>query len=129
MYVVKYLIIRYSNSKDEKFSSQISSSNKEMSSTSNSKLNRKTSSNKEKMINKSLKKQLMHSLQMILIEKALKNISSNCLMIWSIELSKNNSSSRSSSSKRNFFRCYTLTKSSFDEYIFFRNWSLTRIKK
>jgi hypothetical protein len=80
-------------------------------------------------INTSLKKQLMYCLQMILIEKTLKNISSNYLMIWSIELSKNNSSSRFSSSKRNFSRCYTLTKSSFDEYISFKNYSLTRIRK
>jgi hypothetical protein len=29
----------------------------------------------------------------------------------------------------NFSRCYTLTRSSFDEYIFFRNWNLIRIKK
>jgi hypothetical protein len=72
---------------------------------------------------------LMHSLQMILIEKALKSISSNCLMIWSTELSKNNSSFRFSSSKRNFFRCYTLTKSSFDEYISFRSWDMIRIKR
>jgi hypothetical protein len=52
LYVIKLLIIRYSNSKDEKFNNQISSSNekksnKKMSSTSNSKLNRKTSSNKK----------------------------------------------------------------------------------
>jgi hypothetical protein len=52
LYVIKFLIIRYSNSKDEKLNSQISSSNKkksnkEMSSTSNSKLNKKTSSNKK----------------------------------------------------------------------------------
>jgi hypothetical protein len=52
LHVIKFLIIRYSNSKNEKFSNQISSSNKEktnkeMSSTSNSKLNKKTSSNKE----------------------------------------------------------------------------------
>ncbi len=47
LHVIKFLIIRYSNSEDEKFSNQISSSNKEMSSTSNSKLNKKTSSNKE----------------------------------------------------------------------------------
>ncbi len=52
LHVIKFLIIRYSNSKDEKLSSQISSSNKEksnkkMSSTSNSKLNKKTSSIKE----------------------------------------------------------------------------------
>jgi hypothetical protein len=46
-HVIKFLIICYSNSKNEKFSSQISSSNKEISSTSNSKLNRKTSSNKK----------------------------------------------------------------------------------
>jgi hypothetical protein len=134
LHVIKFLIIRYSNSENEKLSSQISSSNKEksnkkMSSTSNLKLNKKTSSNKKITINRSLKEQLMHSLQMILIEKTLKNISSNCLMIWSIELSKNNSSSRSSSSKRNFFRCYTLTRSSFDEYISFRNWNLIRIKR
>jgi hypothetical protein len=49
---IKFLIIRYSNSKDEKLNNQISSSNKEksnkkMSSTSNSKLNRKTSSIKK----------------------------------------------------------------------------------
>ncbi len=49
---IKFLIIRYSNSKDEELSSQISNSNKEksnkkMSSTSNSKLNKKTSSIKK----------------------------------------------------------------------------------
>ncbi len=53
LHVIKFLIIRYLNSKDEKFNNQISNSNKEksnkeMSSTSNSKLNKKTSSNKEK---------------------------------------------------------------------------------
>ncbi len=52
LYVIKFLIIRYSNSEDEKFNNQISSSNKEksnkeMSSISNSKLNKKTSSNKK----------------------------------------------------------------------------------
>ncbi len=52
LHVIKFLIIRYLNSKDEKLNNQISSSNKEksnkkMSSTSNSKLNKKTSSNKE----------------------------------------------------------------------------------
>ncbi len=52
LHVIKFLIIRYSNSKDEKLNNQISSSNKEksnkkMSSTSNSKLNKKTSSNNE----------------------------------------------------------------------------------
>ncbi len=52
LHVIKFLIIRYSNSESEKLSSQISSSNKEksnkeMSSTSNSKLNKKTSSIKE----------------------------------------------------------------------------------
>ncbi len=47
LHVITFLIIRYSNSKNEKLSNQISSSNKEMSSTSNSKLNRKTSSNKK----------------------------------------------------------------------------------
>jgi hypothetical protein len=48
LHVIKFLIIRYSNSEDEKLNNQISSSNKEMSSMSNSKLNKKTSSNKEK---------------------------------------------------------------------------------
>ncbi len=52
LHVIKFLIIRYSNSEDEKLNNQISSSNKEksnkkMSSISNSKLNKKTSSNKE----------------------------------------------------------------------------------
>ncbi len=52
LHVIKFLIIRHSNSKNEKLNNQISSSNKEksnkkMSSTSNSKLNKKTSSNKE----------------------------------------------------------------------------------
>ncbi len=52
LHVIKFLIIRYSNSKDEELNNQISSSNKEksnkeMSSISNSKLNKKTSSNKE----------------------------------------------------------------------------------
>jgi hypothetical protein len=47
LHVIKFLIIRYSNSENEKLNNQISSSNKKMSSTSNSKLNRKTSSNNE----------------------------------------------------------------------------------
>jgi hypothetical protein len=52
LHVIKFLIIRYSNSKNEKLNNQISKSNKEksnkkMSSTSNSKLNKKTSSNKK----------------------------------------------------------------------------------
>ncbi len=52
LHVIKFLVIRYSNSESEKLNNQISSSNKknsnkEMSSTSNSKLNKKTSSNKE----------------------------------------------------------------------------------
>ncbi len=52
LHVIKFLIIRYSNSNNEKLNNQISSSNKEksnkkMSSMSNSKLNKKTSSNKE----------------------------------------------------------------------------------
>ncbi len=52
LHVIKFLIIRYSNSKNGKLNNQILSSNKEksnkeMSSTSNSKLNKKTSSNKE----------------------------------------------------------------------------------
>ncbi len=52
MHVIKFLIIRYSNSENKKLNNQISNSNKEksnkrMSSTSNSKLNRKTSSNKK----------------------------------------------------------------------------------
>jgi iron-sulfur cluster repair protein YtfE (RIC family) len=98
LHVIKFLIIRYSNSKNEEFNNQISSSykeksNKKMSSTSNSKLNKKTSSIKKTTINKFLKTQQMLFLQMILIEKTLKNTFSNYLMIWSIELSKNNSSS------------------------------------
>jgi hypothetical protein len=134
LHVIKFLIIRYSNSEDEKFNNQISSSNKEksnkkMSSTSNSKLNKKTSSNKKNNDKQIFEKQLMFFLQMILIEKALKNIFSNCLIIWSIELSKNNSSSWSSSLKRNFSRCYTLIKSLFDEYISFKSWNLIRIKR
>jgi hypothetical protein len=52
LHVIKFLIIRYSNSKNEELNNQISSSNKEksnkkMSSTSNSKLNIKTSSIKK----------------------------------------------------------------------------------
>jgi hypothetical protein len=52
LHVIKFLIIRYSNSKNEELSNQISSSNKEksnkeMSSTSNLKLNKKTSSIKK----------------------------------------------------------------------------------
>jgi hypothetical protein len=47
LHVIKFLIIRYSNSKNEKLNNHISNSNNEMSSTSNSKLNKKTSSNKE----------------------------------------------------------------------------------
>jgi hypothetical protein len=134
LHVIKFLIIRYSNSKDEKFNSQISSSNrkksnKEMSSTSNSKLNKKTSSNKENDDKQIFEKTIDVFLQMILIEKALKNISSNCLIIWSIELLKNNLSFRFSSSKRNFFRCCMLIKNWFDEYISFKSWNLIRITK
>jgi hypothetical protein len=47
LHVIKFLVIRYSNSENEMLSNQISSSNKEMSSTPNSKLNKKTSSIKE----------------------------------------------------------------------------------
>jgi hypothetical protein len=47
LHVIKFLIIRYLNSKNEELNNQISSSNKEMSSTSNSKLNKKTSLNNE----------------------------------------------------------------------------------
>ncbi len=52
LHVIKFLIIRYSNSENEELNNQISSSNKkksnkEMSSTSNSKLNKKTSSIKK----------------------------------------------------------------------------------
>jgi hypothetical protein len=53
LHVIKFLIIRYSNSESEKLNNQISSSNieksnKKMSSTSNLKLNKKTSSIKKK---------------------------------------------------------------------------------
>jgi hypothetical protein len=52
LHVIKFLIIRYSNSKNEELNNQISSSNKKksnkkMSSTSNSILNKKTSLNNE----------------------------------------------------------------------------------
>jgi hypothetical protein len=52
LHIIKFLIIHYTNSKNEKLNNQISSSNKEksnkeMSSTSNSKLNKKTSSIKK----------------------------------------------------------------------------------
>jgi hypothetical protein len=52
LYVIKFLIMRHLNSKNEKLNKQISNSNKEksnkkMSSTSNLKLNKKTSSNKK----------------------------------------------------------------------------------
>jgi hypothetical protein len=97
LHVIKFLIIRYSNSKNEEFNNQISSSNnkksnKKMSSTSNLKLNKKTSS-----IKKNNDKQIFENttnvfLSMILIEETLNNTFSNYLMIWSIELSKNNSS-------------------------------------
>ncbi len=61
LHVIKFLIIRYSNSESEKLNNQISSSNKEksnkeMSSTSNSKLNRKTS-----LIKKNNDKQIFES--------------------------------------------------------------------
>ncbi len=130
LHVIKFLVIRYLNSENEKLSSQISSSNKEMSSTSNSMLNKKTSSNKEnndkQIFEKTTDAFFANDLDR---KRALKNISSNCLMIWSTELSKNNSLSRFSSLKRNFFRCYTLTNNSFDEYISFRSWNSTRIKR
>jgi hypothetical protein len=134
LHVIKFLIIRYSNSKNEKLNNQISNSNKKksnkkISSTSNSKLNRKTSSIKKITINRFLKAQQMFFLRMILIEETLKNTFLNYSMKSSTELQENNSSFRFSWSKRNFFRCYTLTKSSFDEYISFKSWSLTRIKR
>jgi hypothetical protein len=60
LHVIKFLIIRYSNSKNEKLNNQISNSNieksnKKMSSTSNWKLNKKTSLNEKITINKFLK--------------------------------------------------------------------------
>ncbi len=132
LHVIKFLIIRYSNSKNEKFNNQISNSkkktNKEMSSTSNSKLNKKTSSNK-KNNDKQIFEKTVDAFFANDLEKTLKSIFSNYLMIWSMKLSKNNSLSRFSSSKRNFFWCYTLTKNSFDEYISFRSWSLIQIKR
>jgi hypothetical protein len=128
LHVIKFLIIRYSNSENEsliiRFRARIKKSR--IKKCHQRRIRHRTN---KKIINRFMKKQLMHSLQMILIEKALKNISSTCLMIWSIKLSKNNSSFWFSSSKRNFFRCYTLIKNLFDEYIFFRSWNLIRIKK
>jgi hypothetical protein len=134
LHVIKFLIIRYSNSKDEiftiKFRIGIKKNRiKEYHRRRIRNWIKRRHRTKRTMISKSLKEKLMHFLQMILIEETLKNIFSNCLMIWSIELSKNNSSSRSSSSKRNFSRCYTLTKSSFNEDIFFRSWNLIWIKR
>jgi hypothetical protein len=134
LHVIKFLIIRYLNLKNEKLNNQISSSNKK---NRIKKCHQRRIRNwikrrhrkKKTTINRFLKEQLMFFLQMMLIEKTSKNISSNCLMISSIELSKNNSSFRFLSSKRNFFRCYTLIKSLFDEYIFLKNWSLIRIKR
>ncbi len=86
LHVINFLIIHYLNSKSEEFSNQISSSNKKMSnkkmsSTSNSKLIKISHRIKKTTINRFLKKQLMFFLQMILITKTLKNISSICLMI------------------------------------------------
>ncbi len=96
LHATKYLAIRYSNSESDKLSSQISNSNKEttlslsnemksshskLNKFSHSKLNRITSSKKNRIISKSLKKQRMHFLQMILIEEALRIISSNFSMI------------------------------------------------
>jgi hypothetical protein len=111
LHVIKFLIIRYSNSKDEKLNNQISSSNQEMSSTSNSKLNRKTWSNQEKKDKQIFESTANVFLRMILIEKTLKNTFLNYSIKWSTELQKNNSLSRRSSSKRNFFWCCMLTKS------------------
>jgi hypothetical protein len=93
LHVIKFLIIRYSNSENEELNNQISNSNKiktnkKISSTSNSKLNKKTSSNKENNDKQIFKKILMHFLQMILIEKTLKNIFINYLMIWSFNYQK-----------------------------------------
>ncbi len=56
LHVIKFLFIRYLNSKNEKLNNQISNLNKRMSSTSNSKLNKKTSSNKENNDKQILKK-------------------------------------------------------------------------
>jgi hypothetical protein len=134
LHVIKFLIIRYSNSENEKLNNQISSSNKErsnkeMSSTSNSKLNKKTSSNKKnndkQIFEKTVDAFFANDLDRKNAEKYIFKLFDD-MINWIV---KNNSSSRSSSSKRNFFRCYTLTKSSFDEYSFFKNWNLIRIKR
>jgi hypothetical protein len=86
LHVINFLIIRYSNSENEKFSNQISSSNKKK---SNKKCHqrrirswiKRRHRTKKITINRFLKEQLMHSLQMILIEETRKNIFSNYLMI------------------------------------------------
>jgi hypothetical protein len=135
LHATKFLIIRYSNSKNEKFNNQISSSNKEksnkkMSSTSNSKLNKKTSSSKKnndkQIFERTIDAFFANDLDRKSAEKYIFKLFDD-MIDWVVK--KNNSSSRSSSSKRNFSRCYTLRRSSFDEYISFRSWSLIRIKK
>ncbi len=100
-----------------------------MSSTSNSKLNKKTSSNKknndkqifEKIIDaffandldeRSAEEYIFKLFDEIIDWAAKKQF---IVLIFIIEAK--------------FFRCYTLTRSSFDEYIFFKSWNLTRIKR
>jgi hypothetical protein len=86
LHVIKFLIIRYLNLKNEKLNNQISSSNKEMSNkkmslTSNSKLNKKTSSIKKNNDKQIFENTTNRFLRMILIDKTLKNTSSNHLTI------------------------------------------------
>jgi hypothetical protein len=93
LYVIKYLIIRYSTQKMKswavRFRALIKKSRKKKCDQRQIRcwIERRHWI-KRTIISRSLKKQLMSSLQMILIEKALKNIFLNCLMIWSTELSK-----------------------------------------
>jgi hypothetical protein len=100
-----------------------------MSSTSNSKLNKKTLSNKKKndkqIFERTIDTFFANDLNRKNAEEYIFKLFDD-MIDWAV---KKQFIVSILSSKRNFFRCYTLTKSSFDEYIFFRNWKFDSSQK
>jgi hypothetical protein len=134
LHVIKFLITRYSNSKNKKLSNRISNSNKEkwnkkILSTSNLKLNKKISLNKKnndkQICEKTINTFFTNNLNRKNVEKYNFKLF-NDIINWVV---KKQFIVSIFIIEANFSRCYTLTNNSFDEYIFFKNWNLTRIKK
>jgi hypothetical protein len=138
LHVIKFLIIRYLNSKNEKLNNQISSSNKEMSNkdmstTSNSKLNRKTSSIKKNNDNdndKHIFKNIANAFFANDLDR--KNAEEyifklfNDMIDWAV---KKQFIVSIFIIEAKLLSCCILTRNWFDEYISFKSWNWTRIRK